>query len=284
MINQLFEKLFMYFQFPFVRYALIAGILIALCSSLLGVILVLKQFSFIGDGLSHVAFGAITIASVANISNNMPLVLFITIFSAILMLRIKRNSKFNADSLIAMISTGSLALGYLFMNIFSSSSNLSGDVCTTLFGSISILTLTINEVYLCVILSIFLVLIFIALYNKIFSVVFDEDFAAATGLNTNFYNLIVAIMAGSVIVLAMKLAGSLLISALVVFPAISAMRVFKTFKSVIICAVILSMFCALIGMLIAILVGTPVGSTIVSVDIVAFFIFYAIGKFKSGGI
>lgn len=265
------EKLINYLQYyPFVRYALIVGVLIALCSSLLGVTLVLKRFSFIGDGLSHVAFGAMAIASVINLSNDMLLVLPITIISAVLLLRTGQNTKIKGDAAIAMISVGALAFGYLIMNIFSTSSNLSGDVCTTLFGATSILTLTPSEVRLCLILSVLVVAIFIIFYNKIFSVTFDENFARATGTNTNAYNLLIAIVIAVIIVLAMNLVGSLLISALVIFPALSAMRIFKNFKSVTICSAVLSVISSLAGMIISILAGTPVGSTIVAVQVVVF--------------
>ena len=190
----MFDKLGMYLQYPFVRYAMIVGILIALCSSLLGVTLVLKRFSFIGDGLSHVAFGAIAIASVFNLTNEMLLVLPITVISAILLLRTGKNTKIKGDAAIAMISVGALAFGYLIMNIFSTSSNLSGDVCSTLFGSTSILTLTQKEVWLCVVLSVAVVVIFILFYNKIFAVTFDEDFSKATGTNADGYNLLIAVI------------------------------------------------------------------------------------------
>jgi zinc transport system permease protein len=267
-------------EFPFVRYAIIVGVLIALCSSLLGVPLVLKRFSFIGDGLSHVAFGAMAIATVLKVSNNMLLILPITVLSAILLLRTGTNTKIKGDAVIAMISVGALAFGYLLMNIFSTSSNISGDVCSTLFGSTSILTLRKEEVWLCAILSVIVVVAYIFLYNKIFAVTFDEDFAKATGTNAGFYNLLIAIVIAVIIVLAMNLVGSLLISALVIFPALSSMRVFKTFKSVTICSAILSVICALAGILVSILAGTPVGSTIVAVDVAAFFIFYIVGKFR----
>lgn len=273
-MSQLTDKLFLYIQYPFVQNALIVGILIALCSSLLGVTLVLKRFSFIGDGLSHVAFGSIAIAAVLNITNEMPLVLTITVISAILLLRKGQNSKIKGDALIAMISVGALAIGYLLMNIFSKSSNLSGDVCTTLFGSTSILTLTSTEVWLCCVLSVIVVIVFVVFYNKIFSVTFDEDFAKATGTNADFYNLLIAVIIAVIIVLAMNLVGSLLISALVIFPALSSMRVFKNFKSVTICSAVLSVVCAFLGIIISILAGTPVGSTIVAANIVAFGIFY----------
>ena len=272
------EKLLMYLELPFVRYALIVGVLISLCSSLLGVTLVLKRFSFIGDGLSHVAFGAIAIATVLNISNNMLLVLPITVISAILLLRTGQNTKIKGDAAIAMISVGSLAIGYLLMNIFSTSSNLSGDVCSTLFGSTSILTLNQFDVWLCLGLSILVVFLFIFFYNKIFAVTFDENFSRAVGTNTNAYNLMIAIIIAIIIVLAMNLVGSLLISALVIFPALSAMRVFKSFLSVTICSAILSVVCALIGIIISILAGTPVGSTIVAIDIAGFLLFCLVGK------
>lgn len=274
------EKLQFYFQYPFVRYALIVGVLIALCSSLLGVTLVLKRFSFIGDGLSHVAFGALAIASVLNVSNSMLIVMPITIVSAILLLRTGQNAQVKGDAAIAMLSVTALALGYLIMNLFSTSSNLSGDVCTTLFGSTSILTLTVAEVWLCVILSVIIVVIFMVFYNKIFAVTFDESFAKAVGTNVNGYNLLIAVIIAVIIVLAMNLVGSLLISALIIFPALSAMRLFQSFKSVTIFSAIFSVVCTFLGIIISILAGTPVGSTIVAIDGVAFLICLIIGSLK----
>ncbi|MCR4658432.1 MAG: metal ABC transporter permease [Lachnospiraceae bacterium] len=274
------DKLIMYLQYPFVRYALIVGILIALCSSLLGVTLVLKRFSFIGDGLSHVAFGAIAIAAVLQLTNEMMIVLPVTVVSAVLLLRTGQNTKIKGDAAIAMISVGALAFGYLIMNIFSTSSNLSGDVCSTLFGSTSILTLTSGEVWLCVILSVAVVLIFIFFYNKIFAVTFDEDFSRATGTNADAYNLMIAIVIAVIIVLAMNLVGSLLISALIIFPALSAMRIFNNFRAVTVCSAFLSVVCAFSGIVISILAGTPVGSTIVAVDVAAFVICCIIGTVK----
>ena len=276
------QTLLQYLQYPFVRYALIVGVLIALCSSLLGVTLVLKRFSFIGDGLSHVAFGAMTIATVLGISNEMLLVLPITVLSAVLLLSAGQRAAVKGDAAIAMVSVGALAFGYLLMNIFSTSSNLSGDVCSTLFGSTSILTLTVREVVLSIVLSVLVVAAFLLFYHKIFAVTFDETFAQATGTNARLYNLIIAVIIAVIIVLAMNLVGSLLISALVIFPALSAMRVHKTFLSVTICSAVLSVACALAGMLISILGGTPVGSTIVAVDALAFFLFTLIGRIKGG--
>lgn len=273
-------KLVQYLEYPFVQYALIAGVLIALCSSLLGVTLVLKRFSFIGDGLSHVAFGAMAVAAVLSLSNKMLLILPVTVLSAILLLAGGKNRKIKGDAAVAMISVGSLAIGYLLMNLFSTSGNVSGDVCSTLFGSTSILTLSKTDVWLCVILSIVVVAVFILFYNKIFAVTFDESFAKATGTNAAAYNLMIAVIIAVIIVLAMNLVGSLLISALVIFPALSAMRVFKNFKAVTICSAVFSVVCALLGILISVLAGTPVGSTIVAVDIVGFAIFYIIGKVR----
>lgn len=272
------DKIVLYLQYPFVRYAVIVGVLIALCSSLLGVTLVLKRFSFIGDGLSHVAFGAIAIASVLKLTNDMPFVLVVTVICAVLLLRTGQNTRIKGDASIAMISVGALAVGYLIMNIFSTSSNLSGDVCSTLFGSTSILTLTSDEVIMSVILCAVVVAVFIMFYNKIFSVTFDENFAQATGTRAKLYNLLIAVIIAVIIVLAMNLVGSLLISALVIFPALSAMRVFKSFKSVTVCSAVLSVFCALLGILISVVFSTPVGSTIVAVDIVVFIIFSVAGK------
>ena len=261
-MTAVFEKLSLYLQFPFVRYAFIVGALIALCSSLLGVTLVLKRFSFIGDGLSHVAFGAMAIAAVVGLTNEMPLVLGITVVSAVLLLRTGQNARIKGDAAVAMISVGALAVGYLLMNLFSTSGNLSGDVCSTLFGSTSILTLSRTEVWVCVLLSLLVAAVFILFYNKIFSVTFDESFARATGIRAGLYNLMIAVVVAVIIVLAMNLVGSLLISALVIFPALSAMRVFKNFKAVTVCSAVFSVSCALLGMLISLLAGTPVGSTI----------------------
>ena len=276
------DKLTLYLQFPFVQYALIVGVLIALCSSLLGVTLVLKRFSFIGDGLSHVAFGAMSIAAVLELSNNMLIVLPVTVLSAVLLLRTGKNAKIKGDAMIAMISVGALAFGYLLMNIFSTSSNLTGDVCSTLFGSTSILTLTQAEVWVCIALSVAVVVIFVLFYNRIFAVTFDEDFARAAGTRVDLYNLLIAVVIAVIIVLAMNLVGSLLISALVIFPALSAMRIFKSFRSVTVFSACASVLCALTGLLVSILAGTPVGSTIVAADVVFFGLCWLIGKVKGG--
>lgn len=281
-MSGILDKLSLYWTYPFVRYALVVGVLIALCSSLLGVTLVLKRFSFIGDGLSHVAFGAMSVATVMQIRNEMPMVMVITIISAILLLRTGQNTKIKGDAAVAMISVGALALGYLVVNIFSSSANLTGDVCSTLFGSTSILTLSPVDVWLSVGMSVLVVAVFIFFYNKIFAVTFDENFARATGTKAGLYNLLIAVVVAVIIVLAMNLVGSLLISALVIFPAMSAMRIFKSFKSVTIYACILSVVCSGFGILLSVLAGTPVGSTIVIVQIAAFYLSWITGTVIGG--
>lgn len=266
-----------YFSHTFVRYALIAGVLIALCAALLGVSLVLKRYSMIGDGLSHVAFGAIAVAAVCGAAP-MAVALPVTIAAAILLLGLSSSTKIKGDAAIAMISVGTLALGYLLLNVFSASSNVSGDVCTTLFGSTSILTLSKTDVILCLALTAIVILVFVLFYNRIFAVTFDESFASATGTNTKAYNILIAVVTAVVIVLAMNLVGALLISALIIFPALSAMRLFKSFRSVIISSAVISVICAVTGIIIAILYGTPVGSTIVAADIGAFLVCFAAGK------
>ncbi|MGN0614620.1 metal ABC transporter permease [Ruminococcus flavefaciens] len=278
-MSEMFSTLGRYFEMPTVRYALIVGLLIALCSSLLGVTLVMKRFSFIGDGLSHVAFGAMAVATITGVTNNMLIIMPVTVCSAVLLLRTGSNTKIKGDAAIAMISVGALALGYMLMNIASqsgsgrTSGNVTADVCSTLFGSTAILTLSIADVWICVGMSVIVIAVFLIFYNKIFAVTFDESFAKATGIRSDLYNLLIAVVIAMIIVIAMNFVGSLLISALIIFPALSAMRVFKSFRSVIICSVIISLLCAFFGIIISILAGTPVGSTIVSADIIVFFIF-----------
>ena len=276
-MSETLETLKNYLEFPAVRYAIIVGLLISLCSSLLGVTLVMKRFSFIGDGLSHVAFGAMAIATVLNVTDHMLVIMPVTVVAAVLLLRTGQNTKIKGDAAVAMISVGALALGYLMMNLAPkngrASANLSADVCSTLFGSTSILTLSQKDVITCIIMSAIVVAVFFFFYTKIFAVTFDESFAKATGIRSDLYNLLIAVVIAVIIVFAMNFVGSLLISALIIFPALSAMRVFKSFKSVIACSVVISLFCAAVGLLLAILEGTPVGSTIVAADIAVFFIF-----------
>ena len=271
-----FKNLQLYFSYPFVRYALIVGVLIAICSSLLGVTLVLKRFSFIGDGLSHVAFGAMAIAAVLKFTNQTVVILPITVICAILLLKGGNSSKIRGDAAIAMLSVGALALGYLLMNIFSA--NVSGDVCGTLFGSTSILTLSRGEVILCAVLALVVIALFILLYNKLFAVTFDENFSRATGVNTEAYNMFISVITAVVIVIAMNLVGSLLISALIVFPALSAMRLYKSFFAVSVFSAVFAAVCTALGMIISVLAGTPVGATVVAVDIAGFILSSVLGR------
>ncbi len=276
-MSDLFEKMAIYLEMDFVRYSLIAGVLIALCSSLLGVTLVLKRYSMIGDGLSHVAFGAMTVAAVCGLTNEMIVVLPVTVISAVLLLRLSKNSRVKADAAIAMISVGALAVGYLLTNIFSSSANINGDVCGALFGSVKIISLSKLDVWLCVLLSVIVIGAFLLFYNKIFAVTFDEDFSSATGVKVSLYNTFIAVISAVVIVLAMNLVGALLVSALIVFPAITAMRMFRSFRSVTVCAAAVSVFCVLVGLFITIMAGTPAGATIVAVNIAVYAIFSLLG-------
>jgi len=278
MMNNVFSLLAEYLSYSFVQYALITGVLIALCSSLLGVTLVLKRYSFMGDGLSHVAFGAMAVAAVLNIVSEMVVVLPVTILCAILLLKTGQNTKIKGDAALAMVSVGAMAVGYLLLNLYSPSANVSGDVCSSLFGSTSILTLSGSDVGVCIVMSLIVLAVVVLFYNKIFALTFDETFAKATGVNTNLYNMIVAVVTAVIIVLAMNLVGALLTSALIIFPALSAMRVFRSFKSVIICSAVISVVCATLGIFISILASTPVGATIVIVDLVCFCGFSICGR------
>ena len=277
-MSELWLTLCEYFSYPFIQYAIIVGVLIALSSSLLGVILVLKRFSFIGDGLSHVAFGAMAVASVAGLTNNMLIVLPVTVVAAVILLKSGQNRKIKGDAAVAMISVGALAIGYLIMNMFSASSNVAGDVCGTLFGSVAILTLTKLDVWLCIAMSGIVILFFLLFKNRLFAVSFDENFARTTGTRVELFNLVVAVLTAMIIVLAMKLVGSLLVSALIIFPALSSMRLFKTFNSVIISSAVISLICAVFGILAAVIFSTPVGSTVVMANIVVFLMSFAVAE------
>ena len=267
-----------YLSYSFVRYALAAGVLTALCSSLLGVTLVLKRYSFIGDGLSHVAFGAMSIAAVLSVKTELIVVLPVTVLCAVLLLKTGTNARITGDAALAMLSVGSMACGYLLLNMFSASANVSGDVCSTLFGSTSILTLTSADVWVCVIMSVLVILAYVIFYNKIFAVTFDENFARATGVNASAYNLLIAVITAVIIVLAMNLVGALLTSALMIFPALSAMRVFHTFRQVTICSAVIAVASSALGIIISIIFSSPVGATIVVVDLLVFGVFSLAGR------
>ncbi|MBR6680602.1 MAG: metal ABC transporter permease [Clostridia bacterium] len=274
----MFAKIVDYFSYDFVRYAMIVGILVSVCAALFGVILVLKRFSFIGDGLSHVAFGAMAIAAVAGVSDKMVIIMPVTILTAILLLGAGKNAKVKGESSVAMVSVGAMALGYLVMSAFSSSSNVAGDVCGSLFGSFSILTLTKADMILCISISAIVLVFFVLAYNRMFAVTFDEDFSKATGVRAALNNLVIAVITAVIIVLAQRLVGSLLVSALLIFPALSAMRVARSFRSTVIVSVIISVACSSFGILASILLSTPVGPTVVCADIIAFGICFAAGK------
>lgn len=280
-MSDIISTLQFYFSFPFVRYAFIVGLLTSLCASLLGVSLVLKRFSFIGDGLSHVAFGAMAVGAVVGLTERMYIILPVTVISAVLLLRTGRNAKIKGDASIAVISVSALAVGYILMNIFPVSSNISADVCGSLFGSTSILTLKSSDVWLCLAMSVIVLGVFIFFYNRIFSVTFDENFSKATGINSDRYNLMIAVITAVIIVIAMELVGSLLISALIIFPALSAMRIFKSFKSVTVCSAVISVVCASVGIIMSILLSTPVGATIVIADLAVFLAFSAVSAIKN---
>ena len=267
-----------YLSYAFVRYAFIAGVLTALCSSLLGVTLVLKRYSFMGDGLSHVAFGAMAIAAVLSVKTELIVVLPVTVLCAVLLLKTGANARIKGDAALAMLSVGSMACGYLLLNMFSASANVSGDVCSTLFGSTSILTLTQTDVWVCVIMSALVILTYVLFYNKIFAVTFDENFARATGVNASAYNLLIAVITAVIIVLAMNLVGALLTSALMIFPALSAMRVFHTFRQVVLCSAVVAVISSAAGILISIVLSSPVGATIVVVGLIVFCGFSVAGR------
>ncbi len=275
------ELLQTYFSYGFVRYAFIAGVLISLCAGLLGVVLVLKRYAMIGDGLSHVAFGAMAVAAVLGFAP-MTVALPVTVAVAVLLLLAGEKQLIKGDSAIAMLSAGSLAVGYLLLNIFpaSDSGSLSGDVCASLFGSTSIMTLRGSDVWLCVGLSVAVIGFFVIFYNKIFAVTFDEGFATSSGVRVRAYNFLIAAISGVVIVLAMKLVGALLISSLIIFPALSAMRVFRSFRSVILCSAVISVVGSLTGLLFALLMSTPTGASVAVVHIVIFLVFTLLGKLR----
>lgn len=276
MINELAH----YFSYEFVRNAMMVGIMIALGAALLGVPLVLKRYSFIGDGLSHVAFGALAIASVLNLTNNMLIIMPVTVITAVVLLSLGQNAKIKGDAAIALISVSALAIGYILLNVFSVSSNVGGDVCSTLFGATSLLTLTKTDVAICFVSIAIVIAVYVFTYNKMLAVTFDEDFAKATGVNANGYNFLLATVTAVIIVIAMKLVGTLLISALIIFPALSAMRVFRSYKSVVIASLVIALICAVTGIIASILLSTPTGATIVVANLAGFIIFSLIDLIK----
>ncbi len=277
-MSNMVSSLLYYLSFPFVKYAFAVGIMIALCSAVFGVVLVLKRFSFLGDGLSHAAFGSLAVATVLGMSNQLVLVLPVTAALAVFLLKRGQSAKVKGDAALAMVSVGALAAGYMLLNIFPGSGNVSGDVCSTLFGATSILTLDSSDVAVCAIVSGVCLILFAVFYNKIFAVTFDENFADGTGLKSSRYNTLIAIVTSVIIVIAMNLVGSLLISALIVFPALSAMRIFNSFKGTVICSAGIGTVSAALGLILSILASTPVGPSIVVVNIIFFIICCILGR------
>ena len=275
-MSGIFEKLVFYFQYPFVWYALIVGVLIALCSSLLGVTLVLKRFSFIGDGLSHVAFGAMAVASVLNFSNNMLFVMPVTVICAVLLLRTGQSTKIKGDAAIALISTTSLAVGVMVLSL---TTGMNTDVYNYMFGSI--LAMSAEDVKLSLVLSVFVLILFIVFYHKIFAITFDETFARATGVKAGVYNTLIAVLTAVTIVLGMRMMGALLISSLIIFPALTSMRVCRTFKSVIINAAVISVVCLIAGVTLSYVAATPAGASVVLANLVMMVLYTVVGAVKN---
>ena len=282
-MNNVFSLLAYYFGFTFVQRAVIAGVLISLCAALLGVSLVLKRYSMIGDGLSHVGFGATAIAAALNLTNvSLYVSIPIVVVSAFFLLRLNENGKIKGDAAIGIISSGALAIGTV---IISFTNGMNTDVCNYLFGSP--LTMTHGDVCLSVVLSVVVILLFVLFYNKIFAVTFDENFMKATGLRAGLYNTVIAVLTAVTIVIGMKVMGALLISALIIFPAVSSMRLCKSFLAVTVSSAIISVACFLAGLSVSCVYVSPngytlpTGATIVIMNIIVFIIFSIIKRIKS---
>ena len=264
------------FSYSFILRALTVGMLVALCSALLGVSLVLKRYSMIGDGLSHVGFGALSVAMAMNMAP-LQVSIPVVVASAFLLLRISENSKIKGDAAIAIISSSSIAIGVI---ITSLTTGMNADVYNFLFGSI--LAMSKGDVFLSAILSVFVLLLFIFFYNRIFAVTFDETFARATGTNSGMYNMLIALLTAVTIVVGMRIMGSLLISSLIIFPALSSMRIFKSFRGVIVTSAIISVICFFWGMVASYAFDTPAGASIVAVNLTAFLLCSLIGGILKG--
>ncbi|MCH5187387.1 MAG: metal ABC transporter permease [Oscillospiraceae bacterium] len=260
------------FSYSFITRAFIVGALVSLCASLLGVSLVLKRYSMIGDGLSHVSFGAMSVAAAMNLAPlavSVPVVLV----AAFLLLRLSENSRIKGDAAIALISSSALAIGVI---VTSLTTGLNTDVCNYMFGSV--LAMTKSDVVLSVVLCVTVIFVFILFYNKIFAVTFDENFSRATGVRAGLYNTVIAMLTAVTIVLGMRIMGALLISSLVIFPALSAMRVCRRFKTVVVCAAVLSLVCFFAGMVASYVFETPVGASVVVMDLIVFGVFFLAGR------
>lgn len=264
------------FSYPFLVHAVIVGVLISLCSALLGVSLVLKRYAMIGDGLSHVGFGTLAIAMVLQVA---PLAVSIpvVVLAAFFLLRISENSKIKGDAAIAIISTSAVAIGVMAISM---TVGMNTDVCNYLFGSI--LALREGDVTLSIVLAVVVLLLFILFYHKIFAVTFDETFTQATGTKSGLYNMLIAFLTAITIALGMRMMGALLISSLIIFPALTSMRVCKNFRGVILCAGAVSVVCFFIGLVCSYLYTLPTGASVVLVNVVAFLLFWAVNLLNGG--
>lgn len=273
----MFELIASMFTYDFILRALVVGVLVSLCSALLGVSLVLKRYSMIGDGLSHVGFGALAVAMAMNVAP-LAVAVPVVIIAAFLLLRVSENSKIKGDSAIALISTSSLALGIMAISL---SKGMNSDVYGYMFGSI--LAMSNADVILSLVLSAVVLLLFVLFYHKIFAVTFDEDFAKATGVNVGFYNMLIALLTAVTIVLGMRMMGTLLISALIIFPALTSMRVCKRFFTVILTSAVIAVFCFVVGLTVSYLFAAPTGASVVMINVACFIVFSIIGAVKNRG-
>lgn len=262
------------FSYPFMVRAIIVGSLVSLCAALLGVSLVLKRYSMIGDGLSHVGFGALSVAAAMNVAP-LKIAIPVVIIAAFFLLRISSNSKIQGDAAIALISSSSIAAGVI---VTSMTSGLNADVYSYMFGSI--LAMGKSDVFMSIVLSVIVLLIYVLFYNKIFSITFDQNFSKATGIKTDFYNTLISILTAVTIVVGMRIMGTMLISSLVIFPTLTSMRLFKSFKSVVISSAIISIICFTIGIIVSYIMNFPAGASIVAVNLAAFIVFVIIGKIR----
>ena len=252
------------FSYSFIVRAIVVGVLVSLCASLLGVSLVLKRYSMIGDGLSHVSFGALAIAAALNAS---PLMVSVpvVIVAAFVLLRITENGSINGDAAIAVFSSSALAAGII---VTSMTTGINTDVCNYMFGSV--LAMSSTDVFISVILSVFVLVLFVLFYNRIFAITFDEGFSRATGVRVNSYNMMIAVLTAVTVVLGMRIMGALLISSLIIFPALCAMRVCRFFKGVVILSAVLGASCFFLGIVFSYVLEIPVGASVVLVNLAAF--------------
>ena len=264
------EVIFEMFGYSFLVRAFIVGALVSFCAALLGVSLVLKRYSMIGDGLSHVGFGSLALATALNAAP-LSVAIPVVIAAAFLLLRLSENSKIKGDAAVALVSTGSLAVGVI---IISQTTGMNTDVCNYLFGCI--LAMARADVYLSITLSVIVLILFILFYHKLFIITFDETFAKASGIKTGVYNMLIAFLTALTIVLGMRIMGAMLISSLIIFPALSSMRIFKKFKSVTVCSAIISILCFFIGVVISYFYATPTGASVVLVNLIVFVLFWLI--------